>query len=83
MWNSVFPKPFQQDVKDIRKDKVLYERLWKKIAEIMQNPEHYQMKRYDLKGKRSAHVGTFVIVFKIEGNDVVFLKFKHHDYAYD
>lgn len=83
MYNPVFPKPFQDDVKDIRRDKVLYERLWKKIEEIMNNPEHYPVKRYDLKGKRAAHVGSYVVVFEIKGNDVIFWRFKHHDYAYD
>lgn len=84
MWNPVFPEPFQQDIKALKKkDKVLYERLWKKIAEIMQNPEHYPVKRYDLKGRRAAHVGSFVVIFRIAGEDVVFLKFDHHDQAYD
>lgn len=84
MWNPVFPEPFQQDVKSLmKKDKILYERLWKKIAEIMQNPEHYPMKRYELKGTHAAHVGSFVVAFRIAGEDVIFLKFGHHDNAYD
>ena len=83
MYCSVFTKSFSQDVKDIKKDKVLFNRLKKKIDEILQNPEHYPLKRYDLKGKRAAHVGSFVVVFEVMGRDVVFLRFKHHDYAYD
>ena len=83
MYVPVFPDSFYDDIKDIKKDKVLYERLWKKIAEIMEHPEHYPIKRYNVKGKRAAHVGSFVIVFEIKGDDVVFLKFKHHDFAYD
>lgn len=82
-YSPVFPKHFQEDVKDIKKDKVLYERLWKKIAEILQNPEHYPVKKYHLKGQRGAHVGSYVIIFEMKGNEVIFLKFKHHDYAYD
>ncbi|HLD04534.1 MAG TPA: type II toxin-antitoxin system RelE/ParE family toxin [Candidatus Nanoarchaeia archaeon] len=83
MYRPVFPKPFQNDMKDVKKDNVLYERLWDKIREILQNPEHYPMKKYNLKGKRAAHVGSYVIVFEIQDQDVVFLRFKHHDYAYD
>ena len=83
MYNPVFPVSFHKDIKDIKKDKVLYERLWKKIAEIMENPEHYPIKRYNVKGKRAAHVGSYVIVFEISGTDVIFLKFKHHDFAYE
>tara|TARA_Y100000310_G_scaffold296423_1_gene328667 strand:- start:499 stop:750 length:252 start_codon:yes stop_codon:yes gene_type:complete len=83
MYNSVFTKSFSNDVKDIKKDKVLFQRLKKKIGEILDNPEHFPIKKYNLKGKSGAHVGSFVIVFEIKGNDVVFLKFKHHDYAYE
>ena len=73
----------KDDVKDMKRDKVLYERLWKKIDEVMKNPEHYPVKSYGLKGKRAAHIGSYVIVFQIVGNDVVFLRFSHHDYAYE
>jgi len=80
---QVFTKPFLSDVKDIKRDKLLFERLDKKIEEILLNPEHYPPKKYDLKGKRGAHVGSYVIVFEIIGSEVVFLRFKHHDFAYD
>lgn len=82
-YKEILTKPFLNDVKDIKKDKVLLDRLHKTVDEILENPEHYPIKKYELKGKRSAHVGSFVIVFEIEGSDVVFLRFKHHDYAYD
>jgi len=82
-YQEILSKPFLNDVKDIKKDKVLLERLHKKIDEILKNPEHYPIKKYELKGKRAAHIGSFVVVFEIKGNEVIFLKFKHHDYAYD
>ena len=82
-YGQIFTKPFLDDIKDIKKDKVMVERLHKKIDEILLVPEHYPLKKYTLKGKRSAHVGSYVILFEIIGNDVVFHKFKHHDYVYD
>ncbi|MEK6946730.1 MAG: type II toxin-antitoxin system RelE/ParE family toxin [Nanoarchaeota archaeon] len=82
-YKEISTKPFLNDVKDIKKDKVLLERLHKKIDEILENPEHYPIKKYELKGKRSAHVGSFVIVFEIKGDEVIFWKFKHHDFAYE
>ncbi len=82
MYNSVFPKSFSGDVKAIKKDKLLFSRLKKKVEEILENPLHYEPKKHALKGKRSAHVGSYVILFEIKGNDVIFLKFKHHDYVY-
>ncbi|MBI2541803.1 type II toxin-antitoxin system RelE/ParE family toxin [Candidatus Woesearchaeota archaeon] len=82
-YQEILSKPFLNDIKDIKKDKILLERLHKKIDEILKNPEHYPVKKYELKGKRAAHIGSFVVVFEIKGNEVIFLKFKHHDYAYD
>jgi len=80
---EILTKPFLSDVKSIKKDTILLERLHKKIDEIMQNPEHYPMKKYDLKGKRSAHVGSFVILFELEKDKVIFHKFRHHDFVYE
>ena len=81
-YKEILTRPFLNDVKNIKKDKVLLERLHKKIDEILENPEHYPVKRYELKGKRGAHVGSFVIVFEIKGDEIIFWRFKHHDYAY-
>jgi len=82
-YKETLTKPFLNDVKDIKKDKALLERLHKKMDEILANPEHYPAKKYELKGKRAAHVGPFVIVFEIKGDEVIFWKFKHHDLAYE
>ena len=65
---AILTKPFLKDVKDIKKDKALLDRLHKKINEILQNPEHYPVKQYSLKGKRSAHIGSFVILFYVKDN---------------
>ena len=81
-YKEILTKPFLNDVKDIKKDKVLLDRLHKKVDEILEKPEHYPVKKYELKGKRGAHVGSFVIVFEIKGDEVIFWRFKHHDYAY-
>lgn len=82
IYRERYTKPFLKDVKVIKKDKVLLDRLNKKIDQIRENPEHYQPKRYDLKGKRSAHVGAYVILFAVEGKIVIFHRFRHHDLVY-
>ncbi len=83
IYKEVSTKPFLNDIKDVKKDRVLLERLHKKIDEILENPERYPVKKYELKGKRAAHIGSFVIVFEIKDDEVIFLKFKHHDFAYE
>ena len=82
MFKAFFTELFNDDVKTILKDKVLYGRLMKKIDEISSHPTHYPFKRYNLKGIRGTHVGSFVILFEIQGEIVVFHRFRHHDKAY-
>jgi len=81
-YQEVLTRPFLNDVKDIKKDKNLLDRLNKKMDEIITNPEHYTPKRHNLKGKRAAHVGSYVIVYELQGQDLVYLRFKHHDFTY-
>lgn len=77
-----YTKPFLKDVRVIKKDKILLDRLNKKIEKILENPEHYPPKRYELKGKRSAHVGSYVILFEVVEEIVIFHIFRHHDHVY-
>lgn len=73
-YKEVLTKPFLNDVKDTKKDRVLLERLHKKLDEILENPEHYPVKQYELKGKRAAHICSFVVVFEIKGDESNILK---------
>jgi len=68
-----------------KKDFALYERLKKKIAEILENPEHYKPLSNKLKHYRRAHVGSFVIAFRIieAEKTVKFVDFDHHDNIYE
>ena len=65
-----------------KKNKTLMDQLDKKIDEILNNPEHYKPLKYDHKGKRRTHIGSFVVVFEIKEGVVIFHSFKHHDFAY-
>ncbi len=65
-----------------KKDYTTFKRLQSKVEEILANPEHYKPLRSKMKGLRRAHLGSFVIIFKIEGDYVRFVTFKHHDRAY-
>lgn len=69
-----------------KKDKSMYERILKKIEEIInsEDVEHYKNLRYNMKDKKGVHVGHFVLVFKyIKSEDkVAFLDFDHHDKIY-
>ena len=82
-YKADFSNEFLKIAKKLKnKDPELFRRLKSKIEEILKNPEHYKPLKGKMKGLRRAHVGPFVIVFKIEGEYVRFVTFKHHDKAY-
>jgi YafQ family addiction module toxin component len=62
-----------------KKDLLTYERVRKKIAEIIEQPEHYKPLRGSEFGKRRAHVGCFVIKFVVRTKLIRMLEFEHHD----
>ncbi len=70
----------------LEKDKNLYERILKKIEEIVNSLdiEHYKNLRYDMKESKRVQVGHFVLVFSFDKkNDFIsFEDFDHHDNIY-
>ena len=74
---------FEKQLKKLKKkDKVLFERLGKKLKRLRKNPEHYKPLRNILKGNRAAHLNPFVIVFEINKDLITVHYVKHHDEAY-
>lgn len=74
---------FEKQLKKLKKkNKILFERLTKKIKEILENPEHYKPLMNELKGNRRAHLDPFVIIFELKDDLVIIHYVKHHDEAY-
>src|SRR3989344_4047596 len=46
--------------------------------------EHYKNLRYDMKDRKRAHIGHFVLVFKFikQENKIIFVDFDHYDNIY-
>ena len=69
-----------------KKDKTTYERIIKKIDEIINSYdiEHYKNLRHDLKEFKRVQVGHFVLVFRFikQENKVIFVDFDNHDKIY-
>ena len=64
-------------------DKAEKERVSDKINDILENPEKYKPLRYELKGLRSARVGKWRIIYRIEGNEVIILSIGHRKNVYE
>jgi len=74
-------------IKLLKKDKVTYEILMKKIEEIIftNDMAHYKNLKAPLQDFKRVHVrGPFVLTFKyIKSEDkILFYYFDHHDYIY-
>jgi len=67
-----------------KRDKRLYTAVQKKLLQIIENPYHGKPLKEKLKGKRRAHIGHFVLIYRINEREhkVIFLEFAHHDEAY-
>lgn len=69
-----------------KKDRLLYERILKKIQEITNSGdiEHYKNLRHNMKDSKRVHVGSFVLVFQFDkkNNKIIFDDFDHHDNIY-
>jgi len=84
MYSVEFSKELERKLAKIqKKNKRQFEILLKKVREIKENPEHYKPLRYDLKNFKRVHVGkSFVLIYEIIGDKVVFLDIDHHDVIY-
>ncbi|MBI2176564.1 type II toxin-antitoxin system mRNA interferase toxin, RelE/StbE family [Candidatus Woesearchaeota archaeon] len=82
---EIHPKCQKEITRLSKKNGVLEEALKKKMAEILENPQHYKPLKGDLAGERRVHImKSFVLKFEISEptKTVKFLSFAHHDEAY-
>ena len=83
MYEAIFSDEFKKQLKRIKnKDNVLFERLQKKIKQILLEPTHLKHLKNILKGKQRVQLGPFVLKFEIKENKIYFITLKHHDHAY-
>jgi YafQ family addiction module toxin component len=73
-------------IKLSKRDKPLHKAVMRKIDEILniEDPEHYKNLAYDMKEYKRVHVGSFILVFKVDDSKklIIFEDFKHHDDMY-
>ena len=74
-----FEKNFRRLTK---KDHVLMDRVYNKLSEILENPSIGELLSQNLAGMLSTHIGNWVIIYMIDGDEIVLLNFDHHDRAY-
>lgn len=78
-----FSDEFEKSMNKLKKkDKALFQQIQKKLIELIDNPEHYKPLRNVLAGFRRIHFGSFVLIYKVEGETVRIISLDHHDGAY-
>ena len=78
-----FSVQFEKSMKKLKKkDKVLFDQIQKKLIDLVQNPDHYKPLKNILAGYRRMHFGSFVLIYKIEGDIVRIISLDHHDQLY-
>ena len=78
-----FSVQFEKSMKKLKKkDKALFEQIQKKLIDLVQNPDRYKPLKNILAGYRRIHFGSFVLIYKIEGDIVRIISLDHHDQSY-
>lgn len=78
----VYTQKFERDVRKIR-DNSLRERLEKQIRKISENPEFGKPLRYGLKGEWTIRVKPFRLIYAVQGDRLILLRFEHRKEVYD
>jgi len=73
---------FERDVNKTR-DKALKEKLQKQIEKLAENPSLGKPLRYGLKGEWSIRVKPYRLIYAVEGEKLILLRFEHRKEAYE
>ena len=78
----VYTEKFERDVRKAR-DNLLKEKLEKQIRKIIENPDFGKSLRYALKGELTIYVKPYRLIYAVEGDKLVLLRFEHRKGVYD
>jgi mRNA-degrading endonuclease RelE of RelBE toxin-antitoxin system len=73
---------FEKDVKKIR-DKKIKERIAKEVKIISQLLDSGKPLSYALKGERTVRIAPYRLIYKIDCNSLIILRFEHRGNVYD
>jgi mRNA-degrading endonuclease RelE of RelBE toxin-antitoxin system len=83
MYEATFSDEFKTQLRKLKKkDNAMYERVEKKIRDIIEKPQRFKHLQARLRGEQRVHLGSFILRFRFEENKVFFITFKHHNHAY-
>lgn len=77
----IYTEKFEKDVKRF-KDSSLKDKLEKQIRKIIENPEFGKPLRYGLRGEWTIYVKPYRLIYKVEGDKLILLRFEHRKEVY-
>ncbi len=78
----IWTQRFEQDFKKIR-DRATQEKLEKQIRKISENPSFGKPLRYGLRGEWSIYVKPFRLIYTVNGDKLILLRFEHRKEVYE
>ncbi len=78
----VYTEKFERDVKKIH-DSTLKEKLDQQIRKIAENPEFGKSLRYGLKGELTMRVKPYRLIYAVQGQRLILLRFEHRKTVYE
>lgn len=78
----IWTQKFEQDFKKIR-DRSIQERVERQIRKVRENPDFGKPLRYSLKGEWSKYVRPNRLIYKVEGDKLILLRFEHRKEVYE
>lgn len=78
----IWTQKFEHDFRKIR-NRATQEKLEKQIRKIIEDPNFGKPLRYGLRGEWSIYVKPFRLIYKVEGERLILLRFEHRKQVYD
>jgi mRNA-degrading endonuclease RelE of RelBE toxin-antitoxin system len=78
----VYTSKFERDVRKIR-DGSLKERLERQIRKIAEEPDFGKPLRYGLKGEWTIRVAPYRLIYAVQGEKLILLRFEHRKNVYE
>ncbi len=81
MVKLLWTQKFEQDFKHL-KEPVTRERILKQIRKIAERPEIGKPLRYSLKGERTVYIKPYRLIYSVQGETLILLRFEHRKEVY-
>ena len=79
----VFSVEFKKILQKLaKKDRLTLQKIEDQVYKIISNPLVGKPLRNVMKNYRRVHIGSFVLVYKIENEEITFADYDHHDRIY-